>query len=150
MFGSIYVCLTLSHMQWTNVNPFPHTTILQQTTLSIFCQKIENLYNWMDTLWLKVKNIVAKWEIARFEQFLLFSLCFQKAVSCRSVYMREMVKTPAKRKLLMLINFSFLQGFKFYSIIIAIFIQIFSVSKSSGTDLQYIWKRSGSYHIIWW
>ena len=27
------------------VNPFSHTTILQQTTLNIFCQKIENLYN---------------------------------------------------------------------------------------------------------
>ena len=24
---------------------FPHMTILQQTTLNIFCQKIENLYN---------------------------------------------------------------------------------------------------------
>ena len=27
------------------INPFPHTTNLQQTTLNIFCQKIENLYN---------------------------------------------------------------------------------------------------------
>ena len=54
-------------------NPFPHTTILQQTTLNIFCQKIENLYNWMDNLWQKVENIVAKGEIARFEQFLMFS-----------------------------------------------------------------------------
>ena len=44
----------------------------------------------------KMKNIVAKWEIACFEQFLLLSLCFQKAVCCRgseSVYMRERVKT---------------------------------------------------------
>ena len=32
----------------------------------------------MDNLWLKVKNIVAKGEIACFEQFLLLSLCFQK------------------------------------------------------------------------
>ena len=32
--------------------------------LNIFCQKIENLYNWMDNLiWLKVENIVAKGEI---------------------------------------------------------------------------------------
>ena len=46
---------------------FPHTTILQQTTLELFCQKIENLYNWMDNLLLKVENIVAKVEIARFE-----------------------------------------------------------------------------------
>ena len=27
------------------VNPFPHTTILQQTTLNVFCQNIENLHN---------------------------------------------------------------------------------------------------------
>ena len=29
----------------TVINPFPHTRILQQTTLNIFCQQIENLYN---------------------------------------------------------------------------------------------------------
>ena len=49
------------------------------------CQKIENLYNWMDNLWLKVENIVEKEEIARFEQFLLLSLCFHKAVCCGGV-----------------------------------------------------------------
>ena len=27
------------------LNPFPHTTILQQTTLNVFCQNIENLHN---------------------------------------------------------------------------------------------------------
>ena len=27
------------------LNSFPNTTILQQTTLNIFCQKIEKLYN---------------------------------------------------------------------------------------------------------
>ena len=32
----------------------------------------------MDNLRLKVENIVAKGEMARFEQFLLLSLCFQK------------------------------------------------------------------------
>ena len=53
-------------IQWP-FNPFPHTTILQQTTSNIFCQKIENLYNWMINLWLKVENIVTKVEIARFE-----------------------------------------------------------------------------------
>ena len=67
------------------LNPFPHTTILQQTSLNIFFQKIENLFNWMDNLWLKVENIVAKGEIARFEQFLLLSLCFPKAVCCRGI-----------------------------------------------------------------
>ena len=70
------------------LNPFSHTTILQQTTLNIICQKMENLFNWMDNLWLKVENIVAKREIARFEQFLLLSLCFQKAVCCRGIRKR--------------------------------------------------------------
>ena len=67
---------------WQNqkllINPFPHTTILKQTTLNIFCQKIENLYNWMHNLWL-VENIVAKGEIAYFEQFLLLSPCLYKS-----------------------------------------------------------------------
>ena len=42
----------------------------------------------MDNLLQKVENIVAKGEIARFEQFLLLSLCFQKAVCCRGFKMR--------------------------------------------------------------
>ena len=69
----LWICWTLER-----VNPFPHTTILQQRTLNIFYQKIENLFNWMDNLWLKLENIVAKGEIAHFEQFLLLSLCFKK------------------------------------------------------------------------
>ena len=76
-----------------NVNPFPHTTILQQSTSNIFCQKIENLYNWTDNLWLKVENIVAKEEIARFKQFLLVSLIVFKKLSIaeesESVHMWE-------------------------------------------------------------
>ena len=59
-------------------NPFPSYHNLQQTTLNIFCQKLENLYNWMDNLWLKVENIVSKGEIARFVQFFLLSPCFQR------------------------------------------------------------------------
>ena len=50
---------------------------------------MENLYNLMDNLWLKVENFVSKGEIARFEQFLLLSLCFQKAVCCRGVIKRQ-------------------------------------------------------------
>ena len=36
-----------------------------------------------------MQNIVAKWEISGFEQFLLLSLCFQNAVCCRGVFIRE-------------------------------------------------------------
>ena len=32
------------------INPFPHMTILQQTTLNLFCQNIENLHSSMDNL----------------------------------------------------------------------------------------------------
>ena len=42
-----------------------------------------------------MENIVAKGEIACFEQFLLLSLCFEKssaAEASKSVYMRERVK----------------------------------------------------------
>ena len=35
------------------------------------------------------ENIVAKGEIARFEQFLLSSLCFQKAVCCKGARKRR-------------------------------------------------------------
>ena len=77
-----------------NEQQIPHTTILQQTTFNIFCQKMENLYNWMDNQWLKVENIVAKGEIAHHEQFLLLPQCFQKSSASEaweSVYMRERV-----------------------------------------------------------
>ena len=49
----------------------------------------------MVNLGLKVENIVVKEEIARFEQFLLLSICFQKpsaAEASESVYMRERIK----------------------------------------------------------
>ena len=39
------VCCILMYCIWEEVNPFPRTTILHQTTLNIFCQKMENLYN---------------------------------------------------------------------------------------------------------
>ena len=42
----------------------------------------------MDNLGLKVENIVAKGEIACFEQFLLLSLFYQKAVCYRGVRKR--------------------------------------------------------------
>ena len=58
-------------------------TTYDNSAANIFCQKNENLYNWMDNLWHKVENIVAKGEIARFEQFLLLSLCFQKVEEIR-------------------------------------------------------------------
>ena len=46
---------------------------------------IENLYKWGNFLLKTVENIVAKVEIARFEQFLLLSQCFSKVACCRGV-----------------------------------------------------------------
>ena len=46
--------------------------------LNIFCQEMENLDNWMDNLWLKVENIVAKGEIARFVTLFSKSCLLQK------------------------------------------------------------------------
>ena len=51
----------------------------------------------MDNLRLKVENIVAKGEIARFEQFLLFHYVIKTpsaAEASESVYMRERIKRP--------------------------------------------------------
>ena len=48
----------------------------------------KSLYYWMDNLWLKVENIVTKGEIARYVQFLLLLLSFQKAVCCRGIRKR--------------------------------------------------------------
>ena len=59
--------------------PFPHTKILQQTTFNIFCQKIENLYNSLVNIWLKVENIVAKGEIACFWAISSFVTMFSKS-----------------------------------------------------------------------
>ena len=52
-------------------NPFPHTTNLQQTTLSTSFQN--NKISLYEGLLTKVKNIVAKGKIACFEQFVLLS-----------------------------------------------------------------------------
>ena len=75
------------------VNPFPHTAILQQMTLNVFCQNIDNLHNWMDNLWQKVENILAKGEIAQ-NNFFFCHYVFKKlsaAEASESVYIRERV-----------------------------------------------------------
>ena len=59
------LCIQDCYPSKSSFNPFPQMTILQQTTLNIFCHKMENLSNWVDNPWLKVENIVAIGEIAR-------------------------------------------------------------------------------------
>ena len=76
-----YIILYLLNFMSVHIlinNPFPHTTILQQTNWNIFCQKIENLYKWMDNLWLTVENIVAEGEIAGLSNFFFCHDVFKK------------------------------------------------------------------------
>ena len=103
--GIFCVVIFFTSYHWAGVsnvfNPFPHTTILQ-TTLNIFCQKMENPYNWKDNLWLKVENIVAKGEITHFEQFCLWPQCFQKsssAIVSKCVCRLERVNSNWSRRL---------------------------------------------------
>ena len=59
-------------------------TILQQTTLNVFYQNIENLHNWIDNLWRKVENILYN--------FFFCYYVFKKlsaADASERVYMRE-------------------------------------------------------------
>ena len=84
-----------SNLKFWTINPFRRTTILQQTTLNIFCQKIENLYNWMDNLWLKVENILPKEKLRVLSNFSFCHFVLKKlsaAEASESVYMREKVK----------------------------------------------------------
>ena len=68
------------------VNPFPHTSYQQQTTLKVCSQTHENSIN-EGTITEKKK--LGNGGIARFEQFLLLPICFQKtsiAEAPESVY----------------------------------------------------------------
>ena len=84
-------------MYFRNIlNPFPHTTHLQQTTSKTSRQKqgtCNSINKGKSTE--KSLKIVAKGEIACFEQFLLFSQCFQKssaADASKCVYRWERVE----------------------------------------------------------
>ena len=85
LFSLSYSNQPVIDFQASKNNPFPHTTILQQTTLNIFCQKMENL-KWK-TLWQKEKLLVVS-------NFFFYHYVFKKlsaAEASESVYMRERV-----------------------------------------------------------
>ena len=77
------------------LNPFPHTTILQQTPLNLFCQNIENLHNWMDNIYdKKWKTLWQKEKLHILCNFFFCHYVFKKpsaAEASESVYMRERV-----------------------------------------------------------
>ena len=62
--------MPLTHYQTTNFRLFQSESL--QTTISKFTKNGRKLSKW-------VENTVGKGEIARYEQFLLFPQCFQKA-----------------------------------------------------------------------
>ena len=73
-------------------NPSPHTQFWQQTTLENSLHKCEK-FPWIKVYWNnRVENIVAKWEIGHYVQFLLFSSKFSNFVCCRFVKMRLLVR----------------------------------------------------------
>ena len=76
-------------------NLFPHKANLQQTTLNMSSKRYGKSRLIVGLVLKKVENILAKGEIARLEQFLLLSRCFQKssaADASKCVYMWEGVK----------------------------------------------------------
>ena len=78
--------LPFQHCHNSFINPFPHTTILQQKTNSKhLCQNKENLYKWRNKF--EIENIMAKWEIAFYEFRAIspFVTMFSKAVCCIGV-----------------------------------------------------------------
>ena len=70
----------LSHSQlYCKINPFPNDKFLDSSKLKEFA---DDNFNFDENGWKfskKVENTVVKGEIARYEQFLLFPQCFQKA-----------------------------------------------------------------------
>ena len=68
---------------WQRVIPLPDTKILDRSNLK---QSADNNLKFDENskkFSKRVENIVGKREIARYEQFLLFPLCFQKACFLR-------------------------------------------------------------------
>ena len=61
------------------INPLPDNKILDFSKLKEFADNVSNLFQNGRKLSKWVENTVGKGEIARYEQFLLFPQCFQKA-----------------------------------------------------------------------
>ena len=81
------------------LNPFPHTTILQQMTLDIFCQKI-SIIEWITydkkwiTLWQKEKlHVLCNFFFCHYVFKKLFA-----AEASENIYMRERVKQTTLKK----------------------------------------------------
>ena len=65
-----------------------------RATLNLFCQKIENLYNCMDNLCLKMKTLCQKEKLLVLSNFFFCHYVFKKlsaAEASESIYMRERV-----------------------------------------------------------
>ena len=83
-------------------NPFPKPQTLDSSKLKEFADDNFEFDKNGRKLSRRVENTVGKGEIARYEQFLLFPKCFQKACfpggASKSVIVWEWVKTPQNLK----------------------------------------------------
>ena len=66
---------------WQRVNPLPNDKILDQSILNALADNILKVIQMTDIVLDKMENIVGKEENAGYQHFLLFPLCFQKALS---------------------------------------------------------------------
>ena len=77
------------------VNPLTDDKILDHTKLKAFANDKLNVTKMIISVFDRAENIVGKGEIARYEQFLLFPQCFQKASfpeASKGVIVWELVK----------------------------------------------------------
>ena len=90
------IACSLPYNVFNSFNPFPHTTILQQTTLNIFCQKwLISIIKWITYNW-KWKTLWQNEKLLVLSNFFFCHSVFKKpsaAEASESVYMRERVKS---------------------------------------------------------
>ena len=85
------------YRQKITINPLPDDKILDRSKLKQFADDNFKFYENGRKLSKRVENTVGRGEIARYEQFLLFPQCFQKACfpgASKGVIVWEWVNLP--------------------------------------------------------
>ena len=83
VIASFIMITSLAYWSFLDSNPFPHTTILQQTFLKTLSKTYWNSVNERTTSYIKLKTLWQNEKIACFEQinFLHLPQCFQKSAA---------------------------------------------------------------------
>ena len=82
--NSVGLVESLTLVVWERVNPFPNVKFWTPSKLKEFA---DNNFNFDENgikFFDRLENTVRKGEIARYEQFLLFSQCFQKTCTANT------------------------------------------------------------------